>query len=85
VKARPKSPKRRKSALPTNPTRNPNLTPVAEVSKDSLTVEVFLKGQPEAEGSKGESATKDEIIVHPKYDEPYSEKVCCLFCGAEID
>jgi len=55
------------------------------VSKDSLTVEVFLKGQPEAEGSKGESATKDEIIVHSKYDEPYSEKVCCLFCGAEVD
>ena len=62
---------------------NPNVAPVAEVSKGSTTAEVFFKGQPD--GAKDESATEDEIIITTEDGEQYSESVCCLFCGTEVD
>jgi hypothetical protein len=61
----------------------PNVAPVAEVSKGSTSAEVFFKGQPD--GAKDESATVDEIIITTEDGEQYSESVCCLFCGAEVD
>jgi len=53
------------------------------VSKGSIKAEVFFKGHPD--GAKGESATEDEIVITTEDGEQYSENVCCLFCGAEID
>jgi hypothetical protein len=53
------------------------------MSKGSTTAEVFFKGHPG--GTKGETATDDEIIITTKNGEQYSENVCCLFCGAVVD
>jgi len=73
----------KKKSAPRNSVNNPNLTPVAEESNGSITAEVFFKGLPR--GTKGEPAKEDEIIITPENGEQYSESVCCLFCGTEID
>lgn len=73
----------KKKNKPRKPISNPKTTPVAEVSKGSIKAEVFFKGHPD--GAKGESATEDEIVITTEDGEQYSENVCCLFCGAEID
>jgi hypothetical protein len=79
-KAQRKKSMSRKSVSTVN---KPNGTPVAEVSKGSTTAEVFFKGQPD--GAADDSAKEDEIIITTEDGEQYSEKVCCLFCGAEVD
>jgi hypothetical protein len=73
----------KKKSKPRKSISNPKTTPVAEVSKGSIKAEVFFKGHPD--GTKGESATEDEIVITIEDGEQYSENVCCLFCGAEID
>jgi hypothetical protein len=62
---------------------NLNLTAAALASKGSVTAEVLIKGHPDR--SKAEPAKEDEIIITTKDEEKYSEEVCCLFCGAELD
>jgi hypothetical protein len=66
-----------------NPVDNSNLTAVALASKGSVTAEVLIKGHPDR--SKAEPAKEDEIIITTENQEQYSEEVCCLFCGAELD
>jgi len=73
----------RKKSMSRKSVSKPNVTPVAEVSKGSTMAEVFFKGHPD--GVEGESAKEDEIIITIEDGEQYSEKVCCLFCGAEVD
>jgi hypothetical protein len=73
----------KKKSKPRKSISNPKTTPVAEVSKGSIKAKVFFKGHPD--GTKGESATEDGIVITTKDGEQYSENVCCLFCGAEID
>jgi hypothetical protein len=73
----------RKKSTSRKSVSKPNVTPVAEVSKGSTTAEVFFKGHPD--GAKDQSAKEDEIIITTKDGEQYSENVCCLFCGADID
>jgi hypothetical protein len=48
-----------------------------------VTAEVLIKGHPDR--SKAEPAKEDEIIITAENQEQYSEEVCCLFCGAELD
>lgn len=74
---------RKKSKSARKSVSNPKTTPVAEVSKSSTKVEVFFKGHPD--GAKGEPATEDEIVITTEDGEQYSENVCCLSCGAEVD
>lgn len=66
-----------------NPANNPNLTAVAVASKGLVTAEVFVKGHPDR--PKAEPAKEDEIIITTEDREQYSEEVCCLFCGTEVD
>lgn len=45
--------------------------------------EVLVKGHPDR--LKSEPATEDAIIITDPEGEKRSERVCCLFCGAEVD
>jgi hypothetical protein len=74
---------KRKKSKPRDPANYANPTPVAEVSKGSTTAKVFFKGHPD--GARGESAKQDEIIITTDNGEQYSENVCCLFCGTQVD
>jgi hypothetical protein len=60
-----------------------NLTAMALASKGSMTAEVLIKGHPDR--SKAEPAKDYEIVITTKDEEQYSEEVCCLFCGAEVE
>jgi hypothetical protein len=86
---------RKKSKLK-NPANNPDLAAVAVASKGLVKAEVFLKGYPDIPKTeqaepfrKGrpriKPAEEDEIVVTTEDGEQYSEKVCCLFCGTEVD
>ena len=66
-----------------NPANNPNITAVAVASKGLVTAEVLIKGQPDR--PKVEPAEEDEIIITTEDGEQYSEDVCCLFCGTEVE
>lgn len=66
-----------------NPANNPNLTAVADARKGLVTAEVFVKGFPDRPGV--EPAEEDEIIITTEDREQYSEDVCCLYCGTQVD
>jgi len=73
----------KKKAKLKNPANNSDLTAVAFASKGSITAEVFVKGHPDR--PKVEPAEEDEIVITTEDGEQYSEDVCCLFCGTEVD
>jgi hypothetical protein len=73
----------RKKSTSRKSVSKPSVTPVAEVSKGSTKAEVFFKGHPE--GAEDKAAKEDEIIITTADGEQYSENVCCLFCGADVD
>lgn len=73
-----KTPRKTKS-----PSNNTEVKAVADASKGDLKAEVFIKGFPNRPQDK--PAGEDEIIISRGKQQQYSEDVCCLFCGTEVE
>ncbi|KAM0722448.1 hypothetical protein Q7P37_001889 [Cladosporium fusiforme] len=72
-----------------NPANNPYLTAVADASRNLTTAEVFIKDLPKRPNAEENefviTAEETEIVITTESREQYSEELCCLFCGSQVD
>lgn len=72
-----------------NPANNPYLTAVADASRNLTTAEVFIKDLPKRPNAEETefviTAEETEIVITTETREQYSEELCCLFCGSQVD